>query len=161
MEPIFEPNFLPNSNGFRPFKGCYTVLKQTKDWFHGVTWVIESDISNCFPMLNHGILPSLLRKRSSCDNTAALVKNLIETGYIDLDISVENKIGVQQGSILSLLICNIYLHKLDVFLYKIKPDFSSIPTYNRKENLEYRRVKRMVSIAEDPKDKKKHIKSMC
>lgn len=86
---------------------------------------------------------------------------MIETGYIDLDISVENKIGVQQGSILSLLICNIYLHKLDVFLYKIKPDFSSIPTYNRKENLEYRRVKRMVSIAEDPKDKKKHIKSMC
>jgi len=37
LEPIFEPSFLCNSNGFRPFKGCHTALKQIKDWFHGVT----------------------------------------------------------------------------------------------------------------------------
>jgi retron-type reverse transcriptase len=80
LEPIFEPNFLLNSNGFRPYRGCHTALKQIKDWFHGVTWVIESDISNCFPTLNHRILLSLLRKRISCDKTLALVRNLIETG---------------------------------------------------------------------------------
>lgn len=158
LEPIFEPNFLQNSNGFRPYRGCHTALKQIKYWFHDVTWVIESDISNCFSTLNHGILLSLLRKRISCDKTLALVRNLIETGYIDLGIFVENKIGVPQGSTLSPLLCNIYLHELDVFLYKLKLDFSSIPTYKRRANPEYKRVKRLVAIIEDPKEKKEHIK---
>nr|YP_010338941.1 putative reverse transcriptase protein [Erythrolobus coxiae]UNJ19013.1 putative reverse transcriptase protein [Erythrolobus coxiae] len=159
LEPIFEPNFLLNSNGFRPSRGSHTALKQIKNWFHDVTWVIESDISNCFPTLDHGILLSLLRKRISCDKTVALVKNLIETGYIDLSIFVENKIGVQQDSILSSLLCNIYLHELDVFLYKLKLDFSSIPIFRRKPYPEFTYVTKLIAITEDLKNKKELIKS--
>lgn len=160
LEPIYEPKFLSNSNGFRFSKGCHTALKQIKDWFHGVTWVIESDISKCFPSLDHGILISVLRKRIACDKTVALVRNLIETGYVDLGVFTENKLGVQQGSIFSPLLGNIYLHELDVFLYNLKLEFSSEPGYRRRTNSIYKRYQRKVSNANNAKEKKLYIKSM-
>lgn len=160
LEPIYEPSFFINSHGFRPAKGCHTALKQIKDWFHGVTWVIESDISKCFPSLDHEILITLLRKRISCDKTIALIKNLIEAGYVDLSIFSNNKVGTQQGSILSPLLCNIYLQELDQFLYDLKLDFSSKPSYERRKNPAYRKIQYELSKANRVEDKKLLAKNL-
>lgn len=160
LEPIYEPSFLINSHGFRPSKGCHSALKQIKDWFHGVTWVIESDISKCFPSIDHEILIALMRKRIKCNKTLALIKNLIKAGYVDLGIFSENKVGVQQGSILSPLLCNIYLHKLDKFLFDMKADFSSKPSYKRKKTPAYRKIQYQISKANNAEERKLYIKSL-
>ena len=160
LEPIFEPTFLENSNGFRPSRGCHSALKLIKNWFHGVTWVIESDISECFPTVKHDILISLLKKRISCDKTIALINNLLKAGYIDLGIFCKGKMGVSQGSILSPLLCNIYLHELDEFLYKLKKDFSSSPGTRRRKNPVYRQIQYRIRSPRYEDEKKLYIKTL-
>ena len=160
LEPIFEPTFLENSNGFRPSRGCHTALKLIKNWFHGVTWVIESDISECFPTVKHDILISLLRKRISCDKTIALINNLLKAGYIDLGIFCKGKMGISQGSILSPLLCNIYSHELDKFLYKLKKDFSSPPGTRRRKNPIYRQIQYRIKSPRYANEKELSIKRL-
>jgi len=94
-----------------------------------------------------------LRKRILCDKTVALVKNLIKVGYVDLSNFSKNKQGVQQGSIISPLLCNIYLHELDKFLYDLKIDFSSKPSYKRRKNAFYRKIQYKLSQANNIEDK--------
>lgn len=71
----------------------------------------------CFDKIHHSILLGLIGKRMQDPYTMDILKKLLRVGYIhfgDLSNSqLENKIGTPQGSILSPLMANIYLHELD------------------------------------------------
>nr|YP_684407.1 putative reverse transcriptase [Oltmannsiellopsis viridis]ABC96366.1 putative reverse transcriptase [Oltmannsiellopsis viridis] len=124
LSPIYESIFLENSHGFRPARGCHTAIKDIRKWFHKISWVIESDIGNCFPSVYHTVLLSIIREKVKCDKTVALIRNLLESGYISPKVFCESKMGVPQGSRLSTLLCNIYLHKLDVFMANLRQEFA-------------------------------------
>lgn len=153
LEAIFEPSFLQCSHGFRPSRGNHTALKQIRTQFHGATWIIEADISKCFDTVDHGVLINKIRERIGCDKTLALIKKALRAGYIDLGEFVQNKTGTPQGSVLSPLLCNIYMHSLDEFVMTLKLNFDK-GTQRRKNPL-YRKLQYEISKKENSGDGKK------
>lgn len=152
LESIFEPSFLRNSHGFRPNRGNHTALKMVKSEFHGVPWIIEGDISKCFDEIDHSILLGLLSKRISCDKTLTLIKRGLKAGFIDLGIFTRTKLGTPQGSILSPILCNIYLHELDLFLLQLKIKFDT--GTSRAKNPQFRKLQYKLSNLKSPLEKK-------
>src|SRR5438067_1632302 len=63
LEAYYEPQFSEHSHGFRPEHGCHTALREIYYNWHGTTWFIEGDISQCFDKLNHELLLKTLEEK--------------------------------------------------------------------------------------------------
>lgn len=138
LEPIYEAVFKDCSHGFRPNKGCHTALRALKQKFSNVSWVIEGDISKCYDSIDHDVLIRILRKRIQCDKTIALIKRFLKTPFKDNDQLVWPKMGTFQGSSLSPLLCNIYLHEMDLYVEDLKKSFDR--GKRRRKTKEYRSI---------------------
>lgn len=152
LESIFEPSFLKNSHGFRPNRGNHTALKMIKSEFHRVPWIIEGSISKCFSEIDHSILLKLLNKRISCDKTLTLINRGLKNGFIDLGLFTKTKLGTPQGSILSPILCNIYLHELDLFLLQLRINLDQ--KISRMKNPKSRNLQYKLSTLEASFEKK-------
>jgi len=130
LEPILEKEFLDCSFGFRPGIGCHNALKQIKYGWKAVTWIINVDIKKCFDSLNHEFM--LQRASLYCDQaTVELIRKLIKVGYVDVHLKRYTEgveVGTPQGSLISPLLCNLYLHELDKYVVK-----ELLPLYNKGE----------------------------
>lgn len=143
LERIVDPQFSYYSFGFRPNKGCHDALWHIRHKWQNVTWVISCDIEKCFDKIHHGILTNMLEQLVD-QSTLELIKKLLKSGYVDIfSLNDRTQIpaeGVPQGSILSSLLCNIYLNSLDAFIEK-----ELLPVYNfgekRVHNKDYLRLK--------------------
>lgn len=138
LEPIYEAVFKDCSHGFRPNKGCHTALRALKYKFSNVSWVIEGDISKCYDSIDHEILIQILRKRIQCDKTIALIKRSLKTPFKENNFLVWPKKGTFQGSSLSPLLCNIYLHEMDLYVEDLKKSFDR--GKQRRKLKEYRAI---------------------
>lgn len=119
LEPIFEKEFLDCSYGGRPNRNCHHTLKIIKTKWQNVTWIINIDIQKYFDTINHDLLLNMLTEY--CDQvTIELIKKFLKCGYIDLynnpDTLEKSDIGTPQGSIISPILSNLYLHLLDKFI---------------------------------------------
>jgi group II intron reverse transcriptase/maturase len=143
LEAIFEPSFCNSSHGFRLGRGCHTALNSLKQQFGGVTWAIEGDILKCYDSINHDILLSLIRKRINCEKTISLIKRMLKTPYKDNGKTIRPNVGIFQGNSVSPLLCNIYLHELDLFLENVKKSFDK--EKRRRKNPQYRKIQYLMS----------------
>lgn len=140
LEAIFEPTFSVNSHGFRPNRSCHTALRQVKTQFGGASFYIEGDISQCFPSIDHGILINILRRRISDDRFLHLINKALKAGYFEFHRYNHSIIGTPQGSIISPILSNVYMHMFDVFMETKKSEFDKgkeahrNPVYRRLEN---------------------------
>lgn len=159
LEAIFEPTFLNESHGFRPNRGNHTALYHIKTQFKSVNWVIEADISKCFDTINHNKLLDVIKERISCDKTIALIKSALKAGFIEGKQFSETTLGIPQGSIISPILCNIFLHQLDRFIAKKSQEFDEGGT-KRPRNNEKRRLKYQLDKTAKPKERKKYIKQL-
>jgi retron-type reverse transcriptase len=50
LDAYYDPQFSPNSHGFRQGKGCKTALKDIFCAWTATRWFIEGDIKGCFEM---------------------------------------------------------------------------------------------------------------
>ena len=99
LEAYYEPQFNENSHGFRPNRGCHNALQQIKMGWNGVTWFIEGDISKCFDSINHDILISILGQKIHDNRFLRLIRNLLQSGYIDNWKPYKTHSGTPQGGI--------------------------------------------------------------
>jgi len=119
LEQLVDEHFSENSFGFRPGKGCHDALHVIKYKWQNATWVINLDIQKYFDTIQHEIL---LEKLSSLADqaTVELIRKLIKVGYVDIhnlnDRTAYSIEGVPQGSLISPILANIYLHDFDVFV---------------------------------------------
>jgi nicotine oxidoreductase len=139
LEIIFEPRFSNCSHGFRPGRGCHTALKQAESSLKSSVYIIEGDIKGCFDNINHGILMSILSKHIADKRFLNLIAKGLKAGYGEhLQNLKYDIVGTPQGSVLSPILCNIYLDNLDKFIMEIEKDFNRGTKSTR--NKEYHRI---------------------
>ena len=114
VEPIFEADFLPCSFGFRPKRSAHDALQVLIDesW-QGRRWVAESDIANCFEAIPHSGLMSAIEERISDRHVLKLLRAMLRAGVLEHGAVRRSVAGTPQGGVLSPVLCNVYLHRLD------------------------------------------------
>jgi group II intron reverse transcriptase/maturase len=116
LEAIYEGNFENTSHGFRPKRSCHTALLQVQKTFTGAKWFIEGDIKGFFDNINHDVMITTLRERISDDRFIRLIRKFLNAGYVE-DWKFHNTYsGTPQGGIVSPILANIYLSKLDKYV---------------------------------------------
>lgn len=126
LEKIYEPKFSNNSHGFRYGKSQHTALKDIRKYFGGVIWFIEGDISSFFDSINHNILMTILSERIQDKKILNLIKFGLKSDILLPNgvFKKNNIIGTPKcGGILSPLLSNIYLDKLDKFIENKKIEY--------------------------------------
>ena len=116
LEAFYEPQFDPHSHGFRPNRGCHTALTEIYHQWIGTTWFVEADIQACFDSLEQTTMLSILRERIHDERFLRLIKRLLQAGYLEEWRYHATLSGSPQGSIVSPVLANIYLDKLDTFV---------------------------------------------
>jgi group II intron reverse transcriptase/maturase len=146
LEAYYEPQFSDRSHGFRPGRGCHTALREVAVAWTGTTWFIEGDISQCFDKLDHKVMLGVLGEKVHDNRMLRLIANMLRAGYLEDWTWKPTLSGSPQGGVLSPLLSNIYLHKLDEFV-----DTVIVPGYTRGKlrahNPEYSRVKAALARA--------------
>jgi group II intron reverse transcriptase/maturase len=139
LDAYLEPQFSPNSHGFRPGRGCHTALRDIYHHWKGSVWFIEGDISKCFDALSHELLLSILRETIKDERFLRLISGLLKAGYLEDWRWNQTYSGTPQGSIVSPILANLYLDKLDKFVENVL-----IPQYTkgtkRKANKAYEKL---------------------
>ena len=116
LEAIYEGHFETTSHGFRPKRSCHTALLHIQKTFSGAKWFIEGDIKGFFDNIDHDVLVGILRERISDDRFIRLIRKFLEAGYVE-DWTFHNTYsGMPQGGIVSPILANIYLDKLDKYV---------------------------------------------
>jgi group II intron reverse transcriptase/maturase len=113
LEAIYEQQFEDCSHGFRPQRSCHTAISKIKMTFAGTKWFIEGDIKGFFDNINHDILTTILKERISDDRFIRLIRKFLNAGYIEEWTFHKTYSGTPQGGIISPILANIYLDKLD------------------------------------------------
>lgn len=116
LEAIYEGHFETTSHGFRPKRSCHTALLHIQKTFSGAKWFIEGDIKGFFDNIDHDVLVGILRERISDDRFIRLIWKFLKAGYVE-DWTFHNTYsGTPQGGIVSPILANIYLDKLDKYV---------------------------------------------
>lgn len=116
LEAIYEGHFETTSHGFRPKRSCHTALLHIQKTFSGAKWFIEGDIKGFFDTIDHDVLVGILRERISDDRFIRLIRKFLKAGYVE-DWTFHNTYsGTPQGGIVSPILANIYLDKLDKYV---------------------------------------------
>jgi group II intron reverse transcriptase/maturase len=138
LEAYYEPRFSGNSHGFRPGRGCHTALTKVAETWTGTTWFIESDISDCFGSLDHEVMLSALAENINDNRFLRLIKQMLKAGYLEDWEWNATLSGVPQGGVVSPVLSNIYLDRMDKFAETIlMPEYTrgkaraSNPAYKR------------------------------
>lgn len=118
LEPIFEVEFHDNSYGFRPNRNTHHAVFRCQQLMkHGFSWVIEGDVKACFDEISHQAILKVLREKIMDNKFLNLIKSFLKAGVKIDGVVHSTEKGVPQGGVISPLLANAVLNKLDWFLH--------------------------------------------
>jgi len=153
LEAYYEPQFSDLSHGFRQRRGCHTALDQVRcrGWT-GTKWFIEGDIKGCFDNIDHDKLMEILSDKIDDPRFLKLIRGMLKAGYLEDWRYHQTYSGTPQGGVVSPLLSNIYLDKLDKYAEGVL-----IPEYTRgnvrKISKEYARLKKALERAKEKENR--------
>ncbi len=114
LEPIFEPLFHDCSFGFRPKRSCHQAIERVLS-FHeqGDRVTLDADIAGFFDNIPHKLIVDAVAEEVADGNILNLVKKFLAAGVMDNGVFKPTSIGTPQGGVISPLLANIVLNKLD------------------------------------------------
>jgi group II intron reverse transcriptase/maturase len=112
LEAIYEQDFYDGSYGFRPKRSAHDALRAVdRMTFHeGIGWILEADISAFFDSVRRPALQEMLQERVADGSLLRLVGKCLHVGVLDCEEFTTPDEGTVQGSIISPLLGNVYLH---------------------------------------------------
>jgi len=112
LRSIYEVDFLPCSYGFRPGQCCHDALFALDQaiMYQPVNHIVECDIKGFFDAVSHEHLLNFLKIRIGDTAMLELIGKFLKAGFIDEGEFNETDKGTPQGSILSPLLSNVFLH---------------------------------------------------
>jgi RNA-directed DNA polymerase len=114
LEPVFEADFLPCSFGFRPKRSPQDALQVlVEECARGRRWVVETDIANCFSAIPHDKLMQAVEERVCDQPVLKLLRAMLRAGVMEDGQVRRPDTGAAQGGVISPVMCNVYLHRLD------------------------------------------------
>ena len=114
LEPVFEAGFLPCSFGFRPGRSAHDALQVLIDeCWRGRRWVVETDIASCFSAIPHEKLMEAVEERICDQPVLKLLRAMLRAGVMEDGQVRRETAGTAQGGVISPVMCNVYLHRLD------------------------------------------------
>ena len=155
LEAIYEGSFEYTSHGFRPNRSCHTVLTHIQNEFSGAKWFVEGDIKGFFDNINHDVLINILLERIADERFIRLIRKFLKAGYVEGWQFHNTYSGTPQGGIISPILANIYLDKLDKYIkeYIAKFDKGKKRKFSRESmdfgNARKRIVRRLKSVKDE------------
>ena len=118
LEPIFEVEFHKHSYGFRPHRNTHHAVFRCQHLMkHGFRWVIEGDVKACFDEISHKSIVKVLREKVADNKFLELIRRFLKAGVEIEGVVHATEKGVPQGGVVSPLLANVVLNKLDWFLH--------------------------------------------
>lgn len=125
LDAIYDPVFSECSFGFRSGLGCHDALDHVEKKFRWVNYIVEGDIEQAYPTIDHHILVNIIKKRIDDPRFLRLIWKLLGCGVLVEERTIWSKTGVPQGSIVSPILANIYYHELDEYVQSIKEELET------------------------------------
>lgn len=119
---IYEQDFIDNSFGFRPNRGCHDALKILNVYLskRNINYVVDVDIKGFFDNVDHEWLMKFLNHRIADKNLMRYISRFLKSGVIENGKFQKSYEGTPQGGIISPILGNIYLHYvLDLWFEKV------------------------------------------
>lgn len=113
--PGFEERFSPSSFGYRPGRSAQDAVRWVREAIRrGDRWVAEFDIVGFFDNLRHARLLREVAKVVDDPEVIGLIRRWLKAGVLTESGLQAREAGTPQGGVISPLLANIYLHRLDV-----------------------------------------------
>ena len=114
LEPVFEADMLDCSFGFRPGRSAHDALQVLiNECWRGCRWVVETDIADCFSAIPHDQLMQAVQERICDQPVLKLLRVILRAGVMEDGQLRRPVTGSPQGGVISPVLCNVYLHRLD------------------------------------------------
>ena len=114
LTPIFEAEFLPCSHGFRQGFSTRTAIAMVEEYRkQGFRWVVDVDFKSYFDTLDHEVLMVKVKERVTDGRILGLIRSWLTAGVMSDGNLTYQTTGTPQGGVISPLLANIYLHRLD------------------------------------------------
>ncbi|KAJ8747000.1 hypothetical protein K2173_012859 (mitochondrion) [Erythroxylum novogranatense] len=127
LESIYDPEF-PDTSRFRSGRGCHSVLRRIKSEWGTSRWFLEFDIRNCFHTIDRHRLISIFKEEIDDPKFFYSIHKVFSAGR--LVGGEKGPYSVPHSVLLSALPGNIYLHKLDQEIGRIRQKYE-IPIVQR------------------------------
>ncbi|MHC4537793.1 MAG: group II intron reverse transcriptase/maturase [Planctomycetota bacterium] len=112
LESVYEADFLDCSFGFRPKRNCHQAIGRLDKLIRTrpVNYVVEADIKGFFDNVPHKGMMKFLMIRIKDTTLLNLIERFLKAGYVDNGLLTRSEKGTPQGSIISPMLANIFLH---------------------------------------------------